>query len=75
MFEVTESFSPNARGVVMPQAKYVETYSDFLNKMVVLTPTPEAFKSAIKEDAALQATDEDIMSAHEVSILMVSLHL
>ena len=73
MFELADSLSPNARGVVMPQAKYVETYSDFLNKMVVLTPNFEAFKAAIKEDGALRVTDEDIKSAHEVSSLMVSL--
>jgi hypothetical protein len=72
MFDLAETFSANARGVIMPQAKYLESYSDFLNKMVVLTPNFEAFKAAIKEDSTLQASDDDIKSAHEVSNFKVS---
>jgi hypothetical protein len=48
MFDLGDCFSIRAKGIVMPQAKYLMAYSDFMNKMVLLATDRTRFEDFLK---------------------------
>lgn len=67
MFDLADRFSPRAKGVVMPQAKYLMPYSDFMNKMVLLSTDRTRFEEFFKCDRSMKVSDSEIESAFNVS--------
>lgn len=62
VYELGDYLPPHVRGVVMPPSKYLVTFADYLNHILLFSGDVKTFSKMFKDDG-VPATEQEIDSA------------